>query len=246
MSPLEEARERASQYLLALPPGAESAALAVRQGRRAASPFLDELIRDVDEASPTDLRRALGFLDDLRELESPAAERVTARLAATQDGGGHWGPANDESEAVFETGMIAGHLAKSRCASVELLGAASDWLAHRFTPDLVQGFRWGNIAAYAHTFANFEHDAADEILQWCGRELERGFRARRFSAVRTARVFVWCDAPALPGAKLEAGEVLAVLLTEQADDGGFGDAADERAARTWDAWLSLERLAGGR
>ena len=246
MSPVDEARDRASRYLGALTQGAESEAFAVRDGRSEAAGFLDDLTRDVAVASPTELRRVLGFLDDLHELESPAAARVVARLAEAQDPTGHWGPANRETEAVFETGMIAGHLAKSPCASLDLLDAAGDWLAERFSPDLVQGFRWGNIAAYAHTFANLSHAASDEILQWCGRELERGFRARRFSAVRTARVFVWCDAPVLPGARLEPAELLAALLTEQADDGGFGEGVGERDARTWDAWVALERLSAGR
>ena len=90
-----------------------------------------------------------------------------------------------------------------------------------------------------------DEEAADEILQWCGRELERGFRARRFSAVRTARVFTWCDAPALPGARLEPAEVVSRFGDEQGADGGFGEASDDRAARTWDAWIALERLQAG-
>lgn len=242
----EEVRERASDFLRSLEAGLERQALAVRLGHADGTDLIDELTRDIESASPTQLRRVLGFLDDLHQLESPAADRVVSRLAAVQDASGHWGPANDETEAVFETGMIAGHLAKSPCASISLLESAGDWLAERFSPDLVQGFRWGNIAAYAHTFANLPHDASDEILQWCGRELERGFRARRFSAVRTARVFAWCDAPALPGARLETAELFEALAAEQADDGGFGEAADERAARTWDAWIALDRLASGR
>jgi hypothetical protein len=244
-SEVSDALARASGYLGALTQGAEREAVAVRAGRVAAAGFLDDLTRDVASASATELRRVLGFLDDLHQLESPAASRVAARLAAVQEPSGHWGPAVQEAQAVFETGMITGHLAKSPCARLELLEAAGDWLAERFSPDLVQGFRWGNIAAYAHTFANLPHDASDEILQWCGRELERGFRARRFSAVRTARVLVWCDARALPGTRLEPAELIMALLAEQAGDGSFGDVSSERAARTWDAWVALERLCAG-
>ena len=58
-------------------------------------------------------------------------------------------------------------------------------------------------------------DVADEALQWCGRELERGFRIGAFDAVRVARVFVLCDAPALPGARLAAAEVREALLRAQ-------------------------------
>jgi hypothetical protein len=246
MGSLDEVRERAAAFLVSHSDGLERQALAVCEGRQAAADFTAELTRHVDAASPTKLRCVLGLLDDVHELESPAAARVVAKLADAQDPDGHWGPANRETEAVFETGMIAGHLAKSPCASLELLGAAGDWLAGRFSPDLVQGFRWGNIAAYAHTFANLPHDAADEILQWCGRELERGFRARRFSGVRTARVFAWCDSPVLPGARLEPAELLAALVSEQADDGSFGEGSDDRVARTWDAWVTFGRLTTGR
>jgi hypothetical protein len=242
MSQVVALREGASGFLASLTDGHECRGFAVSQGRIAAADFAAELTQDIDDASPTQLRRVLGWLEDVRELESTAAERIVAKLTRVQDANGHWGPSNDETEAVFETGMITGHLAKSPCASLDLLEAAADWLAERFTPDLVQGFRWGNIAAYAHTFANLPHDASDEILQWCGRELERGFRAQRFSAVRTARVFAWSDAPALPGARLEPAELVAGFVAEQGPDGGFGEAADDRAARTWDAWIALERL----
>jgi hypothetical protein len=246
MPGVDDARERACRYLAALAPGVERDAFTVRAGHADATGFVDGLTRDVRGASATELRAVLGFLDDLHQLESPAAGRVVSQLADAQDPTGHWGPANQETEAVFETGMIAGHLAKSPAASLDLLDAAGDWLAGRFSPDLLQGFRWGNIAAYAHTFANLTHDASDEILQWCGRELERGFRAGRFSAVRTARVLIWCDTPVLPGSRLEPGELLAGVLAEQADDGSFGESAGERAARTWDAWIALDRLAAGR
>jgi hypothetical protein len=244
-SEVSDALARAAGYLGALTQGAEREAVAVRAGSVAAAGFLDGLTRDVASASAGELRHVLGFLDDLHELESPTASRVAARLAALQDPSGHWGAAAQEADSVFETGMIAGHLAKSPCASLELLDAAGDWLAERFSPDLVQGFRWDNIAAYAHTFANLPHDASDEILQWCGRELERGFRAGRFSAVRSARVLVWCDAAALPGTRLDAAELVTALLAEQAGDGGFGDLPSERPARTWDAWVALERLGAG-
>ena len=39
--------------------------------------------------------------------------------------------------------------------------------------------------------------------------------------------------------------VLILFGEEQGADGGFGEASDDRAARTWDAWIALERLQAG-
>ena len=83
---------------------------------------------------------------------------------------------------------------------------------------------------------------ADEALQWCGRELERGFRTGSIDAVRTARVFALCDAAALPGARLRADEVAAALLREQDSDGAFG-AEPARLRATCEAALGLRQLA---
>ena len=66
-------------------------------------------------------------------------------------------------------------------------GRAGDYIADRFTPDLVQDFQWPAIAAYTNYFATVPHDESDAVLQWTGRELERGFRAGRFDGVRTAQ-----------------------------------------------------------
>ena len=239
MEGVPSARQRAEAYLAGRPDAPEARLLAAMCGRASRDALADSLA-DATEASVTELRRRLGWLDDLGRLDSDAAGRLGARLAALQAEDGHW---SDGEWALFETGMIAGHLAKSPRVRASVLGAAGEWLAERFDPDLVQGFQWRNIAAFAHTFANLPHEAADGVLQWCGRELERGFRARRFSALRTARVLLWCDAPVLPGARLAPEELVEALLGEQAADGGFGE-GEESAARTWDAWLVLERLAG--
>ena len=108
----------------------------------------------------------------------------------------------------------------------------------------MEGGRLASIAAFAHFFANGgAPDLSDEALQWCGRELERGFRTHRFESVQTFRVLFYCDAHALPGATLDAVELLDRLLDEQAADGGFA-ALDPggppgRVAPTIDALMAI-------
>ena len=84
---------------------------------------------------------------------------------------------------IFASGLIVGCLSGLRSVRARLLDGAADWLAERFTPERVAGFAWRPLAAYSACFANVVHERSDEVLQWCGRELERGFRARRFDAV---------------------------------------------------------------
>ncbi len=232
-----EAAARAAEFVAASGTAADGAALAAFTGRG-----------DVDSVAAAlgppsgDLvgfRRALRLFDDLDALSHPFVEDLARDLEQRQAEDGHWG--HDAGEAIFETGTLAGHLAKAPSASARLLDAASDWLVARFSPERVQGFQWRGVAAYAHVFANHPHEEADTILQWCGRELERGFRARRFDAVHTARVLVWCGAPSMPGARFEAGELLEALLAEQAPDGGYG--TRDRARCSWDAMVALVQLA---
>ena len=143
--------------------------------------------------------------------------------------------------------MLTGILARSPSAPVGLLAAAADWLAARFTPDAVKGFRWRPLAAYAAAFSNLPHDEGDGILQWCGRELERGFRAGRFDPVQVARLLLWCDTPSLPGGQVSASEVLPLLVAAQADDGAFRPGAPraETLQASWDALVALLRFGGG-
>jgi hypothetical protein len=194
--------------------------------------------------------RVLGICDDLRALGTPLVSRIAVRLGREQRPDGSWGDGEDGDDArLFRSGMLAGYLAKTRFARPETLAAAGDYLAAHFSPERLQGFQWGNIAAYAHYYSNALHEHSDEVLQWCGRELERGFRLREFDAVRTARVLVYCDAHSLPGAQFASGELGVALLTEQAPDGSFspadaGDAPATRVAYTLDGLVALARLGG--
>ena len=168
--------------------------------------------------------RLLRVCNDLRALAEPELGRAAARLEALQSADGSWSASAQEplDARLQRTGNLAGHLSKTRFARPETLEAAGDFLAVHFSPERLQGFQAENIAAYAHFFANCPHAAADEVLQWCGRELERGFRARAFDAACTARVLVDCDAHSLPGGRTDAAEVAVALVSEQSLDGSWG------------------------
>ena len=193
------------------------------------------------------LLRVIGALDDVRALHLPVVERACAHLAATQVDDGSWGPADaSEDERIFFTGMLAGHFGKTRFARASMLAGAGDYIAERFSPERVQNFAWRAVAAYAHYFANVPHEAGDAVLQWTGRELERGLRTRRFDAVQTGRVLLYVDAPGLPGGRVDAAEVVDRILAEQAVDGGWlrpeDPAPEARVAHTLDALAALVRF----
>jgi hypothetical protein len=194
------------------------------------------------------LLRVIGALDDLRALHLPVVELACAHLEATQADDGSWGPAGaSEDDRIFFTGMLGGHFGKTRVARASMLASAGDYIAERFSPERVQNAAWRAIAAYAHYFANVPHDAGDAVLQWTGRELERGFRSGRFDAVQTGRVLLYVDAPALPGGRVAAAEVVDRILAAQAGDGGWLCPADPspeaRVAHTLDALTALVRFA---
>jgi hypothetical protein len=214
------ARQRAADFVAAHGDG-------LAQLRGAA--LLGEVpVRDVVAALDADsteaIRRMLRICDDLRALGQPEVARAAAWLERLQEEDGSWsGPAVEPLDARLQrTGALAGHLAKTRFARPETLEAAGDFLAAHFSPERLQGFQWENIDAYAHFFANCAHEAADAVLQWCGRELERGFRTRTFDAPHTARVLLDSDAHSLPGGRADASEVAIALVDEQSADGGWG------------------------
>ncbi len=192
--------------------------------------------------------KIVGMLDDLRALHTPLAARACPYISAVQaDDGALCDDASaSEEDRVFTTGMLAGHLAKSRFVRPEVLGSAGNYLAATWSPDRVKGGAWRGIAAYAHYFANVPHDLSDAALQWCGRELERGLRTGRFDWVRTARVFTWCDAHALPGSQLDREELVVGVTGEQRADGGWspsdGASIAARVAHSLDALAALARL----
>jgi hypothetical protein len=188
---------------------------------------------------------ALGWLIGLGLVEGAPLARAAAFLAAAQAPDGAWSDpvAADEEARLALTAMLCGHLARLPCARLSTLRRAAGHLARHWTPARVQGGSPAAVSGWLHAFAGLpaELELGDEVLQWCGRELERGFRSGALDAVRTARVFALCDASALPGARLGAQEVAAALLREQAQDGGFG-AEPGRERATCEAAVGLCRL----
>lgn len=190
----------------------------------------------------------LAMLDALGVRRGAEVERAVALLSAAQRDDGSWVRSeNDGDDArVVATAHIAGMLAKTPFARPALLRAASAFLTERWGPERVQSGDAVAIAAWAQWFANTDDDLTDAGLQWCGRELERGFRTGAIDALAAARVFALCDAQALPGARLGAAEVVPSLIAAQAADGGFGagwDPIPRRVEATLDALAALARLA---
>ena len=219
---------------------------ALVESRQLASGAVGPLEED-GEARVATTARALVLLDELGCLQHPCAERAAIWLASTQDRDGSFSPgegASADARLLF-TAALAARLARTGRVRQRVVDAAGEWVAPRFSVERVQRGDWGAIAAFFPFFADHEGELADAALQWCGRELERGFRTGRFDALRTARVFVLCAAQALPGAKLDARELVPTILAQQARDGGFGapDTPDwERVERTLDAMLACVRL----
>lgn len=243
------AMQRAAAFIEATADPLATACAHALVGREPASAVVARLRDRGPEPSLRGSLQVLGILDDLRSLDSTPAQRACEQLSAAQQRDGSWSARADASEddRIVATGMAAGFLAKTPFVRRSVLTAAADYLAARWQPERVKGDDWEMNAAYFHCFALVLHEQADAILQWCGRELERGFRTGVYDAVRTARVFVLCKARALPGARLAAGELVARILEAQRDDGGFAAAQDDvaraRIDRTLDALVALERLA---
>jgi hypothetical protein len=242
---LDRAAERAAAYVQAQGDALARLRAAVLVGNARGSEAAARLAPDPGDAAS--LRAALEVCDDLRALGDARVREWCEALARLQHADGGFAPGLPLDARLYETGMIAGHLAKTRYARPDAIAAAADFLARHWTPDRVQGGSWRAIAAHAHCFANVDHDDADAVLQWCGRELGRAFAARAFDAVRTARVLVYCDAHGIPGALFTASDLAVALVTEQAGDGSYpewhGDGARDAVASTLDGLVALRRLA---
>lgn len=256
MSGIEEACARASRFVAQWgdePAVARASVLVGAESFGSARSTLESwaersgVLRAPGGVDPVAALPVLAGLADLRALDSALAIRIAEALAKVQAEDGSFGAeGSDEEERVFTTGRLAALLSGLRSVRRRLLERAADYLAGRFSPERVAGFAWRPLAAYTPLFTNVEHERGDDVLQWCGRELERGFRARRFDAVQTARIWVDCGAAALPGARVNADEIVLALLAEQTSDGSWllpdGREPSARVDHTLDGLTALMRL----
>lgn len=188
--------------------------------------------------------RGLTLLDALGLLDHSVAERAVAYLLARQhEDGGFDAAGADLAQRIALTGEVAGLLAKTPFARASALERAEAFLSRHWSVERVQGPCYAPILAYMHAFTHLQSESADEALQWCGRELERGFRTQVFDAVAVARVFLRARARALPGASIDASELVVSLLAAQQADGGWPAAEGaSRGTATLDAVEALLRL----
>jgi hypothetical protein len=256
VSGLEEARARAARFVAERGDQAAARRAAVLIGAEPFASARGALERWAEAAGvfpatggidPAAALPVLGSLADLRALDCALALRIAEAAGKGQAEDGSFGPAgSDEEHRIYTTGRLAARLSALRSVRMSLLDRAADYLAARFSPERVSGFAWRALASYTPFFTNVEHERGDEVLQWCGRELERGFRTRRFDAVQTARVWVDCGAATLPGARVSAGEIVLALLAEQAGDGSWplpgAPSPAERVAHALDGLTALVRL----
>ena len=149
----------------------------------------------------------------IRSASAPSrgCSRANRRTAAGTS------PAPTKRAASRSRGEVAGLLAKTPSARASALRRAEGFLARHWSVERVQGPCYAPILAYVHALANLQSELADEVLQWCGRELERGFRTHSFDAGRGgARV------PARAGAR--------VARRQHRRERGGGDAARRAGA----------------
>lgn len=201
--------------------------------------------RPLDACPEAATRRALSYCDALALMDHGVAEAAVAWLAARQSADGGWGAPELPAELrIAVTGASAGLLARTPFARESLLARAEAFLARCYSPDLLQSGAYEPLLAYAHALCALHSELADEALVWCGRELEKGWRAGRFTTLQVARVLLRARARALPGAQLEAREVALSVLAAQERDGGWpADPGADRLDATLEAVEALLRLA---
>jgi hypothetical protein len=217
--------------------------------------------REAASADPEAAAELFEALSELRLLRGALAAECSKAVERLQRADGSWcaggaqadaGPLlplglEGHADALFLTALLGGFLGLTG-AALETTDVAGAWLAARWSPDLVQSGSWHAIASLLHFFANVDHELGDEVLQWCGRELERGFRSGAIDALHTARAFVLCEATSLPGARLSGREVLEALLASQDEGGGFPSrpGGPPEVAATLHAVAALTRLGSWR
>jgi hypothetical protein len=201
--------------------------------------------RPLDVSPEAATRRALLWLGALGVADHALVEAAVAALAQQQASDGGWGsPVLPPELRVGVTGEAAGLLARSPFARASLLRRAEGFLARCYSPDLLQSGEYAPLLAVVHALSGLDSEIADEALVWCGRELEKGWRGARFTTLQVARVLLRARVKALPGARLEARELVLALLAAQERDGGWAaEPGADRIDATLESVEALLRLA---
>ncbi|MFP6578391.1 MAG: prenyltransferase/squalene oxidase repeat-containing protein [Myxococcota bacterium] len=227
----DEARARARVILEAAKPEEVAALIEARQrsdGAFEAQPgprpevFARAIKAWVPSAGVLGCFEALSALAELGPLARESVGRAVDYLASAQNEDGSFGGAAEADARLAGSALLGGLLARSRSARPEGLLRLSDFIAERWNPARVEGGETASLAGHASFFSNFQQEKSDEVLQWCGRELERGFRTRRLETATLLGILVRCDVGMLPAATLAPAELLERLLEEQSSDGGWG------------------------
>ncbi len=169
------------------------------------------------------------------------AEQAARRVASAQAPDGGFGPPAAEPEALRlrRSAHLTGWLASGPFGRPSVLRRASSFLLRAWSPARLAGTSVRDLAAWAHFFSHPADEEAveqaDAAVAWCGRELERSFRGGRIDPAGAARVLAVCDAVALPGGAVRAGDLLRMLAGTAPSPGGVAEALDE-------AW-AIARLA---
>lgn len=177
----------------------------------------------IPEFSFSETVASLEVLDSLAYQDCSAGELAVAQLVKCQREDGGWGEHTLSLDCLSVTGQVAGLLAKSPFSPGRSLRAAESYLTKHWSEARVRAGSMVDIDVYFHWYANYPGDLADEALQWCGRELTRGFRSDKFGPLAVGRVFVRCGARALPATPISSSEVCEKLLETQRSDGSFSD-----------------------
>ena len=232
----EKALEKACSWLESMDARSARLRVEVLLGRRP--------IEDLVAALPSEPLAALTWLGDHRLLRHARTEELARHFEAEQRPDGSWPAPDDPGEeaSLRASGAIASALARSPFGRPSALERAGAFLGGSWSIDRVQSGAWEDIVTFVPFFSHHPHELADEALQWCGRELERGFRTGAFDAVQTARVLVLCDAQALPGARVDSRELVPAILKSQRPDGGWSRQERSSVDATVDASLALSWL----
>lgn len=165
----------------------------------------------------------LAVLDDHGLLNDPLLNSWVQAVSKTQGADGLWGNEGDATEdsRVYLSGMLGAFLVKSHSVRIVVVDEALEALAKAWSTERVSAETWPLLAAYFHFLTLASHEIGDEALQWCGREFEKGMRGGVISALEAVRIFLFCEAYALPGISMDGGRLIPELLREQQKDGSF-------------------------